>query len=185
MSGAVSLAKSWLGGSLLRLTGREERNDPRCDSCFLGKPRLFADCFRRPAGRLLLGVYVRGLLSNVLRKNVEALALAQRVGAPHPVAIPRIHPLKPPRRSQRGLAERRGTSRRSAFSASYLLLWIFTTTETLTRLPVGNPIAASPQDPTLLAVHFGLLVLFLVGFGYQVLRLRGAQPVTVPTQARA
>src|SRR5688500_9630315 len=38
---------------------------------------LFADCFRRPAGRLLLAVYVRGLLSNVQRKNVEALALAQ------------------------------------------------------------------------------------------------------------
>ena len=34
---------------------------------------LFADCFRRPAGRLLLAVYVRGLLSNVQRKNVEAL----------------------------------------------------------------------------------------------------------------
>jgi SRSO17 transposase len=40
---------------------------------------LFADCFRRPAGRLLLEVYVRGLLSNVQRKNVEALALAQGV----------------------------------------------------------------------------------------------------------
>ena len=40
---------------------------------------LFADCFRRPAGRLLLAVYVRGLLSNVQRKNVESLALAQRV----------------------------------------------------------------------------------------------------------
>lgn len=43
---------------------------------FLG---LFADCFRRPAGRLLLAVYVRGLLSSVQRKNVEAMALAQRV----------------------------------------------------------------------------------------------------------
>ena len=42
---------------------------------------LFADCFRRPAGRLLLAVYVRGLLSNVQRKNVEALALAQGVAA--------------------------------------------------------------------------------------------------------
>jgi SRSO17 transposase len=40
---------------------------------------LFADCFRRPAGRLLLAVYVRGLLSNVQRKNMEAMALAQRV----------------------------------------------------------------------------------------------------------
>ena len=40
---------------------------------------LFADCFRRPAGRLLLAVYVRGLLSHVQRKNVEAMALAQGV----------------------------------------------------------------------------------------------------------
>jgi len=37
---------------------------------------LFADCFRRSAGRSLLAVYVRGLLSDVQRKNVEALALA-------------------------------------------------------------------------------------------------------------
>jgi SRSO17 transposase len=40
---------------------------------------LFADCFRRPAGRQLLAVYVRGLLSNVQRKNVEAIALDQQV----------------------------------------------------------------------------------------------------------
>jgi SRSO17 transposase len=38
---------------------------------------FFADCFRRPAGRVLLAVYVRGLLSSVQRKNVEAMALAQ------------------------------------------------------------------------------------------------------------
>jgi hypothetical protein len=31
---------------------------------------VFADCFRRPAGRLLLAAYFRGLLSNVQRKNV-------------------------------------------------------------------------------------------------------------------
>ena len=40
---------------------------------------LFADCFRRPAGRSLLAVYVRGLLSDVQRKNVEAMALARGV----------------------------------------------------------------------------------------------------------
>ena len=37
--------------------------------------RLFTDCFRRPAGRLLLAVYVRGLLSNVQRKNGERPAV--------------------------------------------------------------------------------------------------------------
>lgn len=40
---------------------------------------LFADCFRRSAGRRLLAVYVRGLLSDVQRKNVEAMALARGV----------------------------------------------------------------------------------------------------------
>jgi len=43
---------------------------------FLG---LFADCFRRAAGRRLLAVYVRGLLGGVQRKNVEAIALQQQV----------------------------------------------------------------------------------------------------------
>ena len=41
--------------------------------------QIFACCFVRPAGRALLDVYVRGLLSNVPRKNVEAIALDQRV----------------------------------------------------------------------------------------------------------
>jgi hypothetical protein len=43
---------------------------------FLG---LFAFCFARPEGRGLLKVYVQGLLSEVQRKNVEAIALDQSV----------------------------------------------------------------------------------------------------------
>lgn len=39
----------------------------------------FACCFVRPAGRALLQIYVRGLLSDVPRKNVEAIALEQNV----------------------------------------------------------------------------------------------------------
>lgn len=39
----------------------------------------FSDCFTRPAGRVLLGAYVRGLLSDVQRKNAEAIALSQNV----------------------------------------------------------------------------------------------------------
>ena len=39
----------------------------------------FACCFARPQGRSLLNVYVRGLLSDVQRKNVEAIALDQKV----------------------------------------------------------------------------------------------------------
>ena len=37
--------------------------------------RMFADCFSRRAGRQLLKVYVQGQLSNIQRKNCEAIAL--------------------------------------------------------------------------------------------------------------
>lgn len=40
---------------------------------------LFADCFCTVKGRQLLQCYVRGLLSSVQRKNVEAMALDQNV----------------------------------------------------------------------------------------------------------
>jgi SRSO17 transposase len=36
---------------------------------------LFADCFKRLEGRCLLRVYVSGQLSNIHRKNAEAIAL--------------------------------------------------------------------------------------------------------------
>ena len=39
----------------------------------------FANCFAQSRGRALLHVYVRGLLSDVQRKNVEAIALDQNV----------------------------------------------------------------------------------------------------------
>lgn len=39
----------------------------------------FADCFARPEGRALMLTYVKGLLSSVSRKNVEAIALEQNV----------------------------------------------------------------------------------------------------------
>ena len=37
--------------------------------------RLFADCFSRRAGRQLLKIYVQGQLSDIRRKNCEAIAL--------------------------------------------------------------------------------------------------------------
>lgn len=40
---------------------------------------LFAGCFHSVKGRLLLAAYVRGLLSELQRKNVEAIALKQGV----------------------------------------------------------------------------------------------------------
>jgi hypothetical protein len=59
-----------------------------------------------------------------------------------------------------------------SLSASYLLLMVFATTETLTRLPVGNPFASGPTDPALTPIRLGLLVAFVLGLGYQLRRLR-------------
>jgi len=41
---------------------------------------LFSDCFKRTEGRVLLHIFVQGLLSDVHRKNCEAIAL--RFGCP-------------------------------------------------------------------------------------------------------
>lgn len=41
---------------------------------------LFSDCFKRKEGRFLLYIFVQGLLSDVQRKNCEAIAL--RFGCP-------------------------------------------------------------------------------------------------------
>lgn len=61
-----------------------------------------------------------------------------------------------------------------SFSASYLLLLFFATTETLTHLPASQPFAASPTDPALLPVRFALLGAFVLGLGYQWFELNSA-----------
>ncbi len=55
-----------------------------------------------------------------------------------------------------------------SLSASYLLLMVFTTTETLTRLPADHPFAAGPDSPELMPVRLVLLVAFVLGLGYQL-----------------
>jgi hypothetical protein len=64
-----------------------------------------------------------------------------------------------------------------AFSTTYLLLMVFTTTETLTRVPVGQPFASGPTDPALVPIRLVLLTAFVVGVGYQMLKLRAAHVV--------
>jgi hypothetical protein len=59
-------------------------------------------------------------------------------------------------------------------SASYFLLWFFTTTETLTRLPLDHPFASGPTDPALNPVRALLLVALVLGVGYQVYAQRAA-----------
>jgi hypothetical protein len=59
-------------------------------------------------------------------------------------------------------------------STSFLLLMVFTTTETLTRLPVGHPFPANAAAPELLPVRLALLMTFLLGVGYQFFQLHVA-----------
>lgn len=80
-----------------------------------------------------------------------------------------------------GILAARSTWRGAAYlqvfslSASYLLLMVFATTETLTRVPVGSPFASSATDPALTPVRLGLLTVFVLGLGLQLLKLRAAR----------
>lgn len=59
-----------------------------------------------------------------------------------------------------------------AMSTSLFTLLLPSVTETLTRLPAGAPIAASPQAPLVVAIQLALLVGLVVGVTLQLLRLR-------------
>jgi uncharacterized membrane protein len=59
-----------------------------------------------------------------------------------------------------------------SYSATFLFHWIPAITETTTRLPLGSPLLSSPDAPELQKATAALLVLFLVGATYQVLKLR-------------
>lgn len=51
-------------------------------------------------------------------------------------------------------------------------------TETGTRLPVGDPLFAGPEDPTLRAVVGVCFLVFLIGAWLQVSRIRAGRPLT-------
>jgi len=72
-----------------------------------------------------------------------------------------------------------------AFSASFLFHWIPAFTETLTRLPLGAPLLPNADAPQLKAITGVLLVLYLVGVGLQIRRLRGSGGTLSPEPARA
>jgi len=54
-----------------------------------------------------------------------------------------------------------------SFSATLLFHSVPAVTDGLLRLPVGNPVLSSIQDPVLLMCYLGLLVLFVVGITLQ------------------
>ena len=57
-------------------------------------------------------------------------------------------------------------------TTSFLMLWVFLTTETLKRFPDGQPFASGPNDPSLVPVRLALLAVYVAVLGYQVLKLR-------------
>jgi hypothetical protein len=59
-----------------------------------------------------------------------------------------------------------------AYSLTFFFNFIPAFTETLTRLPVGAPVASSPEAPILQKIIGLCFVLFLVGAIAQVIRLR-------------
>jgi len=56
-------------------------------------------------------------------------------------------------------------------SFSFLLLMVPGTNETLSRLPVGNPIGNGPDSAPVKMALAGVFVLFLLGTGYQMAQL--------------
>lgn len=60
-------------------------------------------------------------------------------------------------------------------SFSFMLLMIPGTNETLSRLPVGNPIGNGPQSAPVQLALAGMFALFLIGTGYQMARLYRAR----------
>ena len=62
-----------------------------------------------------------------------------------------------------------------SYSLTFFLHFIPGITETFTRLPAGQPLFSSPEDPALQPVIGGVFLLFLVGAALQVLRLRGGR----------
>jgi len=60
-----------------------------------------------------------------------------------------------------------------AMSFSFMLLLVPGANETLSRLPVGHPLASGIDSPIVKSVLAGLFGLFLIGTTYQMFRLAG------------
>ncbi len=65
-----------------------------------------------------------------------------------------------------------------AYSFTFFIHLIPGVTETATRLPLGAPLVASPDDPALQRTIGALFVLFLVGAALQAFRLRKAASIS-------
>jgi len=64
----------------------------------------------------------------------------------------------------------------ASYSATLLFHMIPAITDGLMRLPVGSPIVTELTDPLLQGFYLAFLVTWLIGLGWQVLRIRGNAP---------
>lgn len=71
----------------------------------------------------------------------------------------------------------RGWIETVAMSTSFFTLLLPSLTETLTRLPAGDPLADSPQAPLVVGLQLALLVGLIVGVTLQLLRRRRVRPM--------
>ena len=74
-----------------------------------------------------------------------------------------------------------------SYTATFFFHLVPGLTETFTRLPAGAPLFANPDDPALqrtIGVVF-VLVLYLIGVGLQIRRLRGGTGGISPAPVRA
>ena len=66
-------------------------------------------------------------------------------------------------------------------SFTLFLSFIPAIVETLTRLPISQPIADGPDDPLLQKFLSGLMLIFVIGVIYQIIKLRKSSRKTPPT----
>lgn len=57
-------------------------------------------------------------------------------------------------------------------SFSFFLSWVPTVNETLTRVPLGNPLAKAPTDPIIAKTLIVIFILFIAGSVYQFITQR-------------
>lgn len=69
-----------------------------------------------------------------------------------------------------------------AYSLSFFFHFIPGTAESLTRLPLGAPLASHPEAPIVTAVVGVFFVIFLIGATYQVVKMRAARKPLAPAQ---
>jgi len=69
-----------------------------------------------------------------------------------------------------------------AYSLSFFFHFIPGTAESLTRLPLGAPLAATPEAPIVQGVVVVFFAIFLAGATWQVLKMRAARKLLSPAQ---